>query len=673
MTNIKFNLHFLKKISHAPVLHTPVFWVIISLSLVISPHLKHFPGWSILLITLLFLWRIFAIKKPNWPIPKWLILIIGLASFGGVFLSFGTVAGLTAGSTILSILLALKLHESFSQRDFMLLVSLSFFIIVTNFLFSQSIPTVVYMLFSIIILIVSMLYINQGSAPLNFKYKIKFATKLLLQAIPIMVILFIFFPRISGPLWQLPNEKTSTQTGLSDSMSPGKISELTQSNAIAFRVKFDDIIPDQNKLYWRALVLWNFDGNTWEQDNRNPSPPSRLYVKNHSFTHYTITMQAHHKNWLYALDLPSNVPDSIIYTNNYTLESTHKISSLFQYKISSVLQYQFKSSISSWEKSAGLKIPLNTNPETIQLGKNLALQYDTDEKIINHILQLFNRENFHYTLKPPLTPGFHSVDQFLFNTKRGFCEHYASSFTLIMRAAGIPARVILGFQGGTINPLNGVVAVKNSDAHAWSEVWIKNKGWVRIDPTAAVAPERVEKNLNAALDQNEVLPFHMQINTGFIKDVLFYWDAIDNQWNQWVVGYNDELQQRFLKNLFNKNLNLSDKIIFMLISIGIVVLIVALFIMRPDRKQKLDPALALYQKFCHTLALKGIRRNPHEGPLDYATRAKQELPELKDSITLITRLYIKIRYEASHSDKQLRQFKLLIGRLKTKKVNLNNN
>jgi len=641
----------------------PIFWVIVSLSLVISPHISRFPGWSILLIFLLLVWRLLSINHHIWLAPKWLIFLIGISSFAGVFVYFGTVFGASAGSVILSILLTLKLHESVSHRDYMLLMALSFFIIVTNFLFSQSIPTLIYMLFAIVILIISMISINQDSAPISFKFKLKFATKILFQAIPLMLILFVFFPRISGPLWKLPTEKQTSQTGLSDTMSPGNISELIKSNAIAFRVKFDSSIPAQNKLYWRALVLWYFDGNTWEKGKHNFSPVPTFYSPDNSSVNYTVTMQAHQKNWLYALDIPSSTPNSIIYTNNYTLQSRNKITHLYQYKTSSILKYYSTTSISPWEKSAGLNIPLNTNPRTIQMGKALTNQYDTNEQIINHVLNLFNRDNFHYTLRPPLTPGFNSVDQFLFTTKRGFCEHYSSSFTLLMRAAGIPARVVVGFQGGTINPINNVVSVRNSDAHAWSEVWLNKKGWVRIDPTAAIAPQRVENNLDSALADDEFRPFYMQINFGIIKDALLYWDAIDNQWNQWIVGYDKDFQQRFLEMLLNKKTDLSDKILFMIISITVMALIIMAFIFKPRRKIETDLVIKLYNKFCDKLATKGLTRQLHEGPLDYAKRATETFPASRDSITLITRLYTKVRYETSHTEKQLSQLKYHIGKL----------
>jgi len=250
-----------ESISFAQLSNSPVFWVVLSLAIVISPHLSRFPAWSIILIIVLFAWRLLCIRHTHWHVPKWLLVIISIITMLGIYLHFETLAGKTAGSVLLSLLLAIKLHESQSQRDYMLLISLSFFIIVTNFLFSQSIPTVIYMLFATIILIMSMLSIFQGSVNLTLRHKLKFSTQILLQSIPLMLIMFVLFPRTSGPIWQFPEEKQQAISGLSDTMSPGNISSLIQSNAVAFRVKFDDEIPAQSDLYWRAIVLWYFDGN----------------------------------------------------------------------------------------------------------------------------------------------------------------------------------------------------------------------------------------------------------------------------------------------------------------------------------------------------------------------------------------------------------------------------
>ena len=635
----------------------PEFWVILSLSLVVAPHLTRFPGWAIVFLSVMFLWRLLCINNTRWLAPKWLLIILTIFTSAGIFVYFGTLFGQTAGTVLLCILLGIKLHESQTRRDFMLLISLSFFIIVTNFLFSQSIPTVIYMLAIVIVLIMSMISINQNDASLTTNDKLKLSIKMLAQAIPLMLIMFVLFPRISSPLWELPENQQTAVTGLSDSMSPGNISNLIQSSAPAFRVEFKGQIPQQHQLYWRTLVLWYFDGQTWEKGNQNASSMATLSSAS-DFIDYTVTLEPHQKNWLFALDMPVEVPEKINYTNNFVLRAKQNINNLYQYKIKTALNYKIQEKTSYWENIAGLKIPENTNPETIRLGKKISQEIKDPEKIVNHVLNMFNQQNFHYTLNPPLTPGFNPVDQFLFKTKRGFCEHYASSFTLLMRSAGIPARVILGYQGGTVNPLNNVMTVRQSDAHAWSEVWIKNRGWVRIDPTAAIAPQRIERNLNAALDENESRPLHMRINSGIIKDILFYWDAADNQWNQWIVGYDTKMQQKLLESILKQQLAFSDLVLIMISSFAIVFTIISILIMRPWYRKKIDPVTEIYDQFCKKLSKQGINRELYEGPNDFAERVISTLPDQKASIQLITRLYIRLRYQATHNKKQFEQFKL---------------
>lgn len=650
-----------------------VFWVVLSIALVITPHLPRFPLWSVFLIAALFIWRLLCIKHPRWLPPKWLLLLIIIVAAWGLFMHFGTVFGKTAGSVFLSLLLAIKLHESRSRRDYMLLIALSFFIIVTNFLFSQSIPTVVLMLLSVIVLLMSMIHINLAQITrgntngetncLSHRDKLKLASRMLLQALPLMLIMFVLFPRISGPLWQLPEEKNVAVSGLSDRMEPGNISALIQSSAVAFRAEFDRQPPPQPQLYWRALVLWTFDGRSWERGKTNPTPQASIQPLAEPVD-YRITLEPHQQDWLFTLDMPLDIPENISFSSNFELQARDKINSLYQYSLSSVTEYIIQPQLSPWEQSAGLKIPAESNPQTRTLGQQLAQQYTEPQQIVSQVLAMFNAEDYHYTLNPPLTPGTDSVDQFLFQTRRGFCEHYAGSFALLMRAAGVPARVVLGYQGGTLNPLNQVVTVRQSEAHAWVEVWLQQQGWVRVDPTAAIAPQRIERNLNAALDANEVRPLHMQLNSGLMQQLVFYWDAMDNQWKQWVIGYDDKLQQALLSKLFNQKLPFAQMIVYMLVSFMLMLLVISLFIMRPWKRPRMEPVQRSYLQFCNKLAKRGVRRQDHEGPLDFAQRAAQQLPEQASSIELISRLYMRLRYQANASDKLLAQFQRMVKRFK---------
>jgi len=641
----------------------PVFWVIFPLALVLIPHILRLPVWMPWIFLFLFIWRFSAIKKPNILPSKWVLFIFTIFASIGTIIHYGTLFGKTAGTAILAFLLCVKLLESRNKRDYMLLISLSFFVIVTNFLFSQSILTVFGMFITVIILVMSMISINQDTASISLKDKLKTSSKLVAQALPLMLILFVLFPRIPGPLWRLPDDAKTGQTGLSDTMSPGNISQLIQSNELAFRVKFKNTPPLQNKLYWRALVLWYFDGRTWEQGKTNLNPRPTLEGTGQPIE-YTVTLEPHSKKWLFALDMPSEIPKKSFYNANFLLRSEHKIESIHQYTVKSYLNYRIEKELSIWEKSAGLKLPVNSNPEAVALGKKWRKKFIKPIDIVNHALKKYNQENFIYTLQPPLTIGFNPVDQFLFNTKKGFCEHYASSFTLLMRAAGIPARVVLGYQGGTLNPLNNYLTVTQSNAHAWSEVWIKEFGWLRIDPTAAVAPERVEKNLDAALKEGSYRPLYMQLDIGVLKQLKFYWDAADNRWKQWVIGYGPELQKQLLSFILNKKVNKADMAYLLITIFAITASIIIWFLFNPLQVKATDPVQNEYEKFCQKLSKRGLSRQPHEGPLDFAARINKQFPNNEAVINLITTIYISLKFRSRYDDKQLKRMKQLITKLK---------
>ncbi|HEY9051563.1 MAG TPA: DUF3488 and transglutaminase-like domain-containing protein [Gammaproteobacteria bacterium] len=645
------------------IVRDPVFWVIFPLALIVTPHFPRLPLWMILLVATLFMWRLLAIHNERLFPRKWVLFVITIFTAIGAVFHYGTIFGRTAGTGILIVLLGVKLLESRKLRDYMLLIALSFFVIVTNFLFSQTIPTVIFMFITVIILVMSLISINQNTAPIDIKSRFNFSLKLVAQALPLMIIMFVLFPRIPGPLWKLPDDSSIGITGLSDTMTPGNISNLIKSNALAFRVEFTDTVPAQNQLYWRALVLWYFDGRTWEQGNSNLNPDPRLEGFNKPVG-YSITIEPHGKRWLFALDMPAGTPNNTYYTNDYLLRSTADVNSIFQYRVRSFLNYRIEQELSRWERNAGLKLPVNSNPKTIALAKQWRKQFTNDEDIVNHGLQFFNREEFVYTLQPPTTPGFDPVDQFLFETRRGFCEHYASSFTVLMRAAGIPSRVVIGYQGGTLNPLNGVFTVNQSDAHAWTEVWLKNRGWVRVDPTAAIAPNRIEYNLDSALAEDEFRPLHMRLDSGLIRQMRFYWDAMDNQWKQWIIGYGPKIQQQLLSVFFNRKLDYGEIILILVATFATATLIISLFIFKPFRKQSHDPVVLAYEKFCKKTARAGVVRDESEGPLDFSKRVQASFPTQSQAIELITRLYINLRYKSINSEKQLSSLQKYIQRLK---------
>ena len=370
--------------------NSPAFWVVLSLLLVLIPHFQRLPALMTAAILILFSWRLVAITNKNILPKKWLLTIITLSICAITAFHYGTILGKTAGTAFLSILLAVKLLESHNKRDYMLLIGISFFIIVTNFLFSQSIPTVIYMLVTVLVLVMSMISIDLDSLNINFKQKFKISSRIILQALPLMIILFVLFPRIPGPLWQLPDDSASARSGLSDTMSPGNISQLIQSSGVAFRVKFKDNIPPQNKLYWRGMILWNFDGRNWEQGKRNLNRSPTLEGIN-KLTEYTVTLEPHDKHYLFALDMPTAAPENSSYNSDHLLRSKRKVDALYQYTINSVLKYRIEKKISFWEAKAGLRIPESGNPATISMGKQWKKELHEPLSIANHALDYFNK------------------------------------------------------------------------------------------------------------------------------------------------------------------------------------------------------------------------------------------------------------------------------------------
>ena len=645
---------------------TVEFWVVLPFVMVIAPHLPRLAPWMLLLLFIIISWRLLSIKRPEYLPGKLILLTITLLTTLGILFQYKTLMGKTAGTAFLIILLCIKLMESKKPRDYILVITLSFFIMVTNFFFSQSIPTVIFMFITVIMLIMGLCMLHQKADATGIKRSLIFSSRITLQALPLMLILFVLFPRIPGPLWALPDEKHTGRTGLSDTMSPGNISKLIQSNAVAFRVNFNGQIPPQNLLYWRGLVLWAFDGRSWTPMTTNNSNQQAVIEVLGSAIEYTVTLEPHDKKWLFALDIPSHIPASSRFNNDYLIRSEKTINTLHQYTLKSTTDYRIGKNLSSWEKNAGLYLDRYKNPRTIALGELWKQQFTTPQDIINRALSLFNQQNFIYSLEPPVTPGADPVDQFLFNTRKGFCEHYASSFTVLMRAAGIPARVVLGYQGGTINPLNNILTVRQSDAHAWTEVWLQDRGWIRVDPTAAIAPERIELNLDSALADTDARPLHMQLNTGLIRQFGFYWDAIDNRWNQWVIGYGEKLQHKLLSSLLQRDIDSTGLIKLLVIALVSSSIVIFVLILRSSHRAPLSLAETLYERFCKKCADVGIQRHQYEGPLDFADRVIERLPQQADLIHQITRIYINSKYRSAEKIQHLSAMKAMIRRMKTR-------
>jgi transglutaminase-like putative cysteine protease len=474
-------------------------------------------------------------------------------------------------------------------------------------------------------------------------------------AAPLMLVLFILFPRVQGPLWGLPSDANAGRTGLSDTISPGNISELAQSDDIAFRVKFIDSPPPKSRLYWRGIVLEHYDGRAWTQNPvyARTAIPATLLTRG-APVRYQVTLEPNGRRWLFALELPGNAPtlanNKAMIAHDRQIVVAKPINDRVRYEAESYVDFILQPQESNAVLRNDLLLPRGYNPATLEFARQLRAQYSDDMQLVKAVLRFFHDEQFSYTLEPPLL-GRDSVDEFLFTTRAGFCEHYASAFTVLMRAAGIPSRVVAGYQGGEINPVDGFMAVRQSDAHAWAEVWLQDRGWVRVDPTAAVAPNRIEQNLTSTLPRRTFGALNGLVNLNVGKDSLlaklrFNWDAVTNAWNQYVLNFSPEHQINFIRKLGFDNADWHTLImlLFAVGSITLTLIALPLIANRPKR----DPVAKLYAQLSQMMSKHGYPRNMHEGPRDYCARltASDSLlsPEKKVAVKRFLMFYESVQY-----------------------------
>ena len=629
-----------------------LYGVIASIFLVIAPHAEHLPQWVSILSAILLAWRFYLAYSNNPLPPRWLLLGITIAIVAGIQSSYRTLFGSDAGVALLITLVSLKLLELRTARDATLVLYLACFIIITNFFYSQSITTALIMLASLLLILSTWLHLHTGT--LGLRPRLKIASLILLQAIPLTLLLFILFPRVQGPLWGMPQDAYSS-SGLSDSMSPGTLSKLSLSQAVAFRVSFEGTAPSREQMYWRGPILWDYDGVTWTAGISIRSKVPALGQTGDPLD-YTVTLEPHNKRWLFALEMPTKLSIPSVITDDLQVLSKTPVIARVRYNVHSQITYRLNVEETPYQLQRALKLPPALNPRTLKLAADWRASLPNDVAIIRAAISLFNREGFEYTLEPPLL-GRNGIDDFLFETRKGFCEHYASSFVYLMRAAGIPARVVTGYQGGESNLLGGYSIIRQSDAHAWTEVWIKDRGWQRIDPTAAISPERIRSGLSASMPDSPSLPFMARTQSPWLLKMRFNLDMLNYRWNQWVLGYDTEQQFAFLTRLGMEDISWQKMALNLMLGVVLLVALFALLILRRLYKHSADRAQNLYLRFCRKLERAGAVRLPHEGPQDFASRAAARFPQQADAILRINALYLSLRYENKADIKGLSAFR----------------
>lgn len=641
-----------------------VAWLIASLVLVAAPHAQRLPLWITLLGAVLMAWRLYISARGR-PLPgRWILLPLTFAGIAGIYFSFGSIFGRNPGVAMLLMLIALKLLEMRSLRDAMLVVFLSYFLVITNFLYSQEVPTALYMMGVVFVITLSLLRFNCMAGVPPLAARLRLATVLLAQSIPLMLVLFLLFPRLPGPLWALPRDALGGVTGLSDTMSPGSLSALSLSDEVAFRVNFSDSVPPPpSRMYWRGPVMEEFDGQTWRVgEGRFQGRPQDLEFSG-SPVRYQVTLEPHYRPWILALEMPSNRPRRTGMRSDYSLLAFTPVRTRMRYEMVSYYQYRAGLKEPAMHRTRNLALPTGFNPRARELAETWRVQAPDPDGVVQRALSYFRAEPFAYTLQPPLL-GRHGVDDFLFKTRSGFCEHYASAFTFLMRAAGIPARVVTGYQGGEFNMVGDYLIVRQADAHAWSEVWLRDRGWVRIDPTAAVAPERVQSGIAEALPASDPLPYTVRGSLAWLVELRLQLDTLAFRWDQWVLGYGPERQYEFLSRAGMTAPDWRSMAVGLLTGTGVLLLVFALWMLRRPGRGVPDPAQAAYLRFCQKLARAGVPRRAGEGPRDFAERATSLRPEIGPAVEGITDLYVALRYGRGAGPEQFRRLRELVSRFR---------
>ncbi len=588
--------------------------------------------------------RLLLWPTPEKPAPGWLMLLLLPATLALVLYHANWTEGRQFGVALLVVMAGMKLLEMKARRDLYVAVFLGYFVLVTLFLFYQSPLLTLYVLLVSTGFTALLIAVNLIEDTLPWAMLLRRAGILVLSSIPVMLLLFVLFPRLDGPLWTLNLGSSSGVTGMSDNIRMGNISNLSQSSEVAFRVRFKGDSPPPAQRYWRGMVLWQTDGRNWEREDS--ALQAETFTPVAEPLEYEITMEASGQPWLFPLDHVLVAPLGLSLNTDGELSTPTAINSRKTWQLSSSTGIR-SPALGGREWEMGLQLPDVISVRTEQLAAQLRGNKRSDAQVVQAALHFFHDQPFVYTLQPPLLSG-DPVDGFLFDTRRGFCEHYATSFVVLMRLADIPARVVIGYQGGELNPLGGHLIVRQSDAHAWAEVWLDKQGWVRVDPTAAVAPERIEYSINnQAYAPGAPVSFDLGESPAFIASMArrlkWFRDNLQLNWHYWVVGFNSSRQQTLLQKLGLSRLQ--NYQLGVAAAVGAILLgSLAFFLGMRQRGGRKDPVQQAYLSFRRKLEKSGLPMSASTGPQDVLNMASAHCPQQAAEIQAIVQQYLALRY-----------------------------
>jgi transglutaminase-like putative cysteine protease len=633
-------------------------WTTLGLLAALAPHLLRLRPWISLFVLAVAGWRL-AAERGGWRMPPGLLRgAIAGAGTVGVFLSYAAITGLDGGTALLALMSALKLLETRTPRDHTILIFIGWFLCLASFFYAQDFRTAAWVLPTVWLLAAALLPVARRGRGGPGLHPFRTTGAMLAKAVPVALVLFLFFPRVEATFWGAPSSERAL-SGITEEMSPGDISDLTLNDVVAFRVRFDGPLPPPALRYWRGTVLSLTDGFSW---SRAGAPlPRETAIAREGSVDYTVTLEPTGQQMLFALDMVAHwTPGIAIQSADFALRTRRPVNAVLRYDAVSSLRYRTADPLPQSTRHANLQLPDTRNPRARALAARMRADAGSDAAFIRSVLAMFRQQAFRYTLTPPGLAR-DSVDDFLFNTRQGFCGHYASAFTTLMRAAGIPARVVAGYQGGDWNPIGGYLIVRQSHAHAWSEVWLPGEGWKRVDPTAAVAPERVERGIEAAVAESELLPGALMRESPILWRLGMAWDNLNAGWNDWVVRFDRAMQDGMLVDLGFDDPDWRSFAAALGIGLAAAMAAVFAWLAFEHRPRRPDPVVAAYRRFTRRLARRGIEPAVGEPPRDFAQRVRYLRPELGVTVLAITEAYLRLRYGPEPAAEDLQRLRALVA------------
>jgi transglutaminase-like putative cysteine protease len=612
------------------------------MALALVPHARNLPLWILIGVFGAASVRLgLALAGRDVPPPPVRWLFVALAACL-LFLQFHTFNGITAGTAFLALTSGLKLLETRSTRDFSFLLLTIYFSCLAALLISESLALFVYAVGVCWISNATFLRLTRTQPGPDWRAGLGASARLLLQAAPLALVLWLFFPRFAAPLWQITDTGPSAVTGLGDSMSPGDITDLALSDDIAFRARFTGPSPPARTRYWRGPVLHDFDGRTWRRHDGAVEAAIRFKPAGAAYR-YTIELEPSVHAWVFALDWPSQ-PESndLILTTDSTLELRGRTAQRTEFSLTSYPGAQFSAPLGGADVALDLRLPVAGNPRTRGLAQQLRREHPEDADLVRSVLDMLHTQAYYYTLTPPPL-GPDAVDEFLFATKAGFCGHYASAFAVLMRAAGLPAHVVTGYYGGTFNPYAGDWILRQSEAHAWTEVWIAGRGWIRVDPTAAIDPLRVDRRLREA-GANEASGASVGAHLPWLADLRLRIDALRERWRNRILHYNPEAQSALLRRLGIPAPDVEKLVLVLAAALAVTLGWLTWQVRRELARTPADALTRAYATLCARLGKLGLSRAGHEGAESYGERVARLRPDLAAAVLELVAGYSRLRY-----------------------------